>query len=122
MVANWKVTAKYVPDNKSFGAFMVSKDVKKVAVQAAEDIATLAAVAAPRSSNTNPSHRHFADDFKVDAEAADVSLAGNPRATANVYNNNDHALQAEFGTSKQRGHRTLGQVGAAVGEMRGQPG
>lgn len=116
----------YHADHKSFGRFMVSEQARQPAVEAAHDIARIAAENT-RAASTGGTHREgvaLADNYKVNDKTAPVVIGGNPRVGAEVYNDLRHAAAVEFGTGKKRrkGTRALRRAGAAIGELRGDIG
>ena len=109
----------YKPNHKEFGEFILSEQARRPAIEAAQHIAEIARARAPRGEGPGP---HMADQYKVNENPAPVVLAGNPRAGAEVFNEDINATRNEFGNKRTKAHRTLGKAGAEVGEMRGQPG
>lgn len=112
----------YVPDNKSFGEFMLSHQVRQPAVEAAKDIMAIAIATSPYDATRDDREDHFVDHFGVNEESPPVVINKNPRVGAEVYNDSDHAPAVEFGNARVRGHRTLRRAGAKIGELRGEPG
>lgn len=98
-------------------AFLLSDQARDPAVAAAKDIAAIARGTAPRSKGPGP---HMADQFKVNPKSAPVSIGGNPRVGAEVYNEAEGAVQSEFGGYHTTRHRMLGKAGGAVGQWRGE--
>jgi hypothetical protein len=104
----------YKPDHKSFGAFLLSEQSRRPAVQAAHAIAELATATTKRSKGDGP---HLADNYKVNDKTAPV-IAGDatPRVGAEVYNDLSYAAAHEFGRGRddKKGPRPLGKAGAAI--------
>lgn len=114
----------YRPDHKSFGAFLLSDQARDPVVEAAHNIATLAALRAPKGGSGDT-----AASYKVNENSAPVLIASNLRVGAEVYNDATHegaeksyAAAAEFGKKDSPGHRSLGKAGAELGQMSGEPG
>jgi ATP/maltotriose-dependent transcriptional regulator MalT len=107
------VPARYVPDHKDFGKFMLSDQVRDVANEAADNIVKIAAVMAAKGKTGN-----YARGFRRVSGRALV-VGGNPRAIADVVNDDPAALPNEIGTSRMSARHTLAKAGAIVGELRG---
>lgn len=106
------VKAKYVPDNESFGRYMVSEEARHAPVAVAKDIVALLATTVKRSSRPG---EHLADSYRVNASSAPVTIDGNPRVGAEVYSEHPGAAPEEFGGrggSKNKARRWLGKAGA----------
>lgn len=121
-MASTETRVGYRPDHKSMAAFLLSKQARDPAIKAAHDIADIARATAPRSKDPEDSTEevtHLADGFRVNEHSKPVSLGGNPRVGAEVYNEDEAAAPNEFGNSHVRNpKRTLGRAGAMVGEHR----
>lgn len=125
---------RYVPDRKSFRAFMLSEQMRDVTTEVANDIAKMAGQLAPgggddtyESDNDIP----LSKNFKVQREAGIHVIVTrghtNPRVKVVVYNDLRHAAAVEFGQgkhgSKKGARRMLGRAGAMFGDFapRGGP-
>ena len=65
----------------------------------------------------------LAESYKVNEHAEPKTVAGNPRAIAEVYSDDAAAAPQEFGNKRVRNpSRPLGKAGAEIGEMKGKPG
>lgn len=114
---------KYVPNNRSFGAFMKSDQMRDVTVEVTEDIADLAKVYSPESARGGDQEgRRMKDQFKVIAQAGFMKVAGNIRVKVEIINNARSAAPNEFGTRKNKRHRMLGRAGAAFGDFKPEGG
>ena len=129
-----EVRARYVPNHRSFGEFMLSAQVLDVAMKAGHDV-VLAAL--QQVNDSDPSDKgsgdgtHYRDHFEVTPDV--VTIDGNPRAAATVINDSDYAAQVEYGIgpgwkgSRVQGgtpgvpQRPLGTAGAKVGKYLGGP-
>lgn len=125
----------YYPDHKSFGAFMLSEQARKPAIQAAGDIALIAKATAARSTpgeKGSGDGTHLADRYQVNENTAPVVVAGNPRVGAEVFNDAVYSARYEFGDAEKQGRvqagnhgpgsRNLRKAGGKIGELRGEPG
>lgn len=94
---------------------MVSDRVRDAAVQAAHDIAAIAAATATKRTG------NYASGFKVNSDLAPRTMRGkSPRAYAQVYNSDPAAAPQEFGDRwGNPGHRTLRKAGDAIGNVAG---
>lgn len=103
--------AVYVPDHKSFGRLMVSKQVLDPVMSAARLIRGIAAATAEVDTGD------YASGFRTTVGGI-LIIDGNPRVYGVVYNEDDASLENEYGTHGRQGPRTLGAAGAAVGQHR----
>jgi hypothetical protein len=114
---------KYVPDHKSFGAFIKSDQMRDVTEEVAKDIAQRASDLSPRSTRGGDQDgKRMADQFKVVRNAGLMKVAGNLRVKVLVVNNARSAAPLEFGTSKNKRHRMLGRAGAEFGDFKPEGG
>lgn len=114
---------KYVANNRSFGAFMRSDQMRDVTVEVAEDIAKAAKALSPVSSRGGDRDgRRMRDQFKVVRAAGLLKVAGNLRVKVEVINNARSAAPNEFGTRKNKRHRMLGRAGARFGDFKPEGG
>jgi hypothetical protein len=110
---------RYVMDNKSFGEFMRSEQMRDVTAEVANDIADEAKRLAPRrKAGSSPDGTAMADQFKVDRAAGTLRVAGNVRVMVNVYNSARSAAPNEFGSRRNKRHRMLGRAGARFGDFK----
>lgn len=114
--------SRYRPNNRSFGAFMKSPQLRKPVLEVSKEIADIASILAPRSEGP-PSHgsKHMADEFKV-RSAGFVTISGNTRVAVNVINDNPDAAVNEFGGRRNQAVRMLGRAGALFGDYKGWGG
>lgn len=94
-------------------AFLLSDQAKQPAVKAAHDIAERAAETSVRKTG------EFAAGYRVNEDVV-VTVGGNPRASAEVYNSDPAAPSQEFGGVTKNGkeyggHRRLRQAASAAG-------
>lgn len=107
--------AKYVPNHRSFGAFMKSEQMRDVTEEIANDIADLAKQFSPTSTRGGDQEgRRMKDQFKVVREAGFIKVSGNVRVRVLVINEARSAAPNEFGTSKNKAHRMLARAAMAV--------
>jgi hypothetical protein len=114
-LAKTEIKVRYKPNNKSFGAYMKSDQVHKLAVAAAEDIMLIAAFLAPKNTTS------YARAFRVNRRTGLIKLRGvNPRRYATVYNSDKAAAPVEFGgrRKRQKAEHVLLRAGAHVGQVR----
>lgn len=109
----------YKMNNRSFGAFMRSDQMRDVTVDVAEDIVPYAVALTPRSDGPGP---HVADDFKVKREAGLIRVAGNIRVRVDIENNNDAAAVNEFGGPNNRRVRMLARAASEFGDFKPEGG
>lgn len=104
----------YVPNHRSFGAFMRSEQMRDVTEEVAKDIAHVAAELSPVDTGD------LASSFKVKREAGLMKVGGNLRVKVLVENNSDHAAANEFGIGRlgPRGRRMLLRAGARFGDTK----
>jgi hypothetical protein len=115
--------AKYVPNNRSFGAFIKSDQVRDPTAEVAEDIALLAKEYSPQSKRGGEQEgRRMRDKFKVVKNAGFMKVAGNIRVMVTIENDARSAAPNEFGTRKNKRYRMLGRAGAAFGDFKPEGG
>lgn len=107
--------AKYVPNNRSFGAFIRSDQVRDAVVEVAKEIAALAKELSPKSDAPG---KHMANSFTVQKNAGLIKVSGNLRVRVLVNNNDRAAALNEFGTKRNKRVRMLGRAGAAFGDFK----
>lgn len=106
---------KYVPNNRSFGAFMRSDQMRDVTEKIADDIAVLAKKFSPMSTRGgNQTGLRMRDQFKVVRDAGFIKVGGNVRVLVLVVNEARSAAPNEFGTSKNKAHRMLARAAMEV--------
>lgn len=114
---------RYVPNHRSFGAFMKSEQMRDVTADVAEDIADVAKELSPESSRGGEQDgRRMKDQFKVVREAGLMKVGGNLRVAVRVVNPARSAAPNEFGTKRNKRHRMLGRAGAMFGDFKPEGG
>lgn len=114
---------KYVPNHRSFGAFMRSDQMRDVTEEVAEDIADVAKQLSPVSSRGGEQEgRRMRDRFEVVRQAGLLKVGGNLRVKVEVINNARSAAPNEFGTRRNKRHRMLGRAGARFGDFKPEGG
>lgn len=115
--------AIYVPNHRSFGAFIRSDQMRDVTEEVAKDIALLAKEYSPTSQRGGDQDgRRMKDQFKVVRNAGFMKVSGNLRVKVEIVNNARSAAPNEFGTRKNKRHRMLGRAGAAFGDFKPEGG
>lgn len=113
---------RYVPNHRSFGAFMRSDQIRKPTREVAEAIAGTAREFSPVSQRGGDQDgRRMRDQFRV-ISAGFLRVAGNFRVAEEVVNDARSAAPNEFGTSKNKRHRMLGRAGAKFGDFKPEGG
>lgn len=123
------VKVKYVFDNKSFGEFMMSKQIADPVEKASHDVRAIARDLTPYDASDQDGP-HMRDMFVVQETTPFVSKKYGPRRTFKVINTHPGSGAIEFGFKlgkkarnvAGKGHRMLGRAGARVGQMRDQAG
>ena len=114
---------KYVPNHRSFGAFMRSDQMRDVTADVADDIADLAKQFSPTSTRGGTQDgMRMRDRFKVKRNAGMMKVGGNIRVKVEITNDARSAAPNEFGTRKNKRHRMLGRAGAAFGDFKPEGG
>jgi len=103
------VTAKYKPDNKSFGQYMMSDEARQAPIAVAKQIVEDLKITVKRSSRPG---EHLADSYRVNEASEPVTFDGNPRVGAEVYSDHRGAVPEEFGGLRNKKRRWLGKAGA----------
>lgn len=110
--------AWYKPDNKSFGEFILSDQMRDVTFEVTKDIATLAGATAHRDNKDKRNVHHYADSFEAEKHGGTLKVHMAMRVMCKVTNDDPVALYNEFGNKKSKRLRTLGRAGAAYGDFK----
>lgn len=114
---------RYVANNRSFGAFMRSDQMRDVTAEVSDDIADLAGELSPTSSRGGTQDGlRLRDQFEVVRDAGVMKVGGNIRVMVEVVNPARSAAPNEFGTRRNKRHRMLGRAGAAFGDFKPEGG
>ena len=105
----------YVPDHASFGAFMLSGQMKAPVKEVASAIMEYAVVLTPRGKASKIGS-HLADSYSKHASTAVVN--GEPRVSYVITNDSEYAAAWEFGSITTARRRMLGRAGAAFGDLK----
>lgn len=111
----------YHPNNVSFGKFMLSEQARRPAVQAARHIRDVAKKTAARSDPKRKGRvegQPLSASYHVNRKPAPVTIDGNPRAIAEVYNNSKYAARREFGDDTKKGRKQGGTHGKGDRNLR----
>lgn len=114
----------YVPNHRSFGAFMRSEQMRDVTGDVADDIAKMAGQLTPESTGGEGSrglHTSVRNGFKVKRAAGQIKVAGNMRVKVEVTGVAGSAL-LEFGAKNLGRTRALGRAGAMFGDFKPEGG
>lgn len=114
---------RYVPNHRSFGAFIKSDQMRDPTAEVAEDIALLAREFSPVSQRGgNQDGVRMRDRFRVIKQAGFIKVNRNVRVLVEIVNDARSAAPNEFGTKKNKRHRMLGRAGAAFGDFKPEGG
>lgn len=117
---------RYVPNHRSFGAFMRSDQMRAPTAEAAGDIAVSAAARTPTEKEGAKEHTglhaRVKAGYEVEREAGLLKVGGNLRVLVNVVNDADGAALVEFGARGVPRTRALGKAGAEFGDFHGGEG
>ena len=108
--------AKFKPDYREFDRFATSDQMLEPLYQAAHDVRLRAQATSPRSNGPGP---HYADEYKVDSSAGNLTIGRFRRRIVVVVNESKKAAPNEFDNARSKGGHYLARAGAAVGEYRG---
>lgn len=109
---------RYVPDHKSFAAFILSDQIRDATDEVAKAVAERAGQLSPRrKSARDDDTTPMADSWHVDREGGAVVVAGNPRVRVFVFNDKQSAAYMEFGTKYVNRHRMLARAAAEFGDF-----
>lgn len=117
--------AHYVPNHRSFGAFMKSEQMRDATAEVAQDIAITAAGKTPTGQDGTEHrglHARVRAGFRVRREAGLIKVGGNLRVRVDVFNEEDGAGVVEFGARGLPRSRPLGEAGAAFGDFKPEDG
>jgi hypothetical protein len=114
---------RYVPNHRSFGAFMKSDQMRDVTAEVASDISLAAEAAAPSqgvaSKEHTGLHARVKAGFHVKRNAGLMKVGGNLRVKVEVVNPVPGAALVEFGAPGVFRQRMLGRAGARFGDFHG---
>lgn len=115
---------RYVPNHRSFGAFMKSDQMRDVTEEAAGDIAMAAATRTPPGGGPESRglHARVRGGFGVKRNAGLAKVGGNLRVRVDVVNNEEGAALVEFGAKNIARARMLGRAGAEYGDFKPEGG
>lgn len=117
--ASMSRSSRYVMNNRSFGEFMRSAQVRKPVVEVAHAIARRAAELSPRRKHgIAPPGTALSDRFEIKPEAGTLTVNREARVKVEVYNSAASAAPNEFGNKRTKRHRMLGRAGAAYGDFK----
>lgn len=117
--------AKYVPNNRSFGAFIRSDQMRDPTIEVAQDIARAAATKVVRPGDTESTtglHARVRKGFKVRRNAGLMKVGGNLRVKVEVFNNAEGSALIEYGGRGLARQRSLGRAGAEFGDFKPEGG
>ena len=116
--------SRYVMNNRSFGAFIRSDQVRDPTEEAAKDIAALAAanVRGGGGERSTGLHERVRKGFKVKRNSGLMKVAGNLRVKVEVVNNAEGSALLEFGGRGLPRQRMLGRAGAVFGDFKPESG
>lgn len=109
--------SRYVPDNKSFGAFILSEQVRDVTTDVSQDMAKLAAAYTPVGDGDNG---HMKDKWEVQREGGVLKVSGNVRVMVLVENLDPEAALVEFGSVHNKRTRMAARAGSHFGDFKGK--
>lgn len=112
---------RYVPNHRSFGAFIKSDQMRAAVVEVATVIAAAAAGHTPPSSGGEDStglHDEVKGGFKVKPNAGLLEVGGNRRVVVEVTNDVRGSALVEFGARGLTRVRMLGRAGAENGDFK----
>lgn len=101
----------YKPDHKGMQEFMLSDQARQPCIEVAERIVADLTVKVKRSKGTGGEDGHLADSYKVNKNAAPVTLGEAPRVGAEVYSEHPAAAPEEFGGKNNKPRHWLIKAG-----------
>jgi hypothetical protein len=121
---NRGVYARFRPDHKSFGKFILSEGMRDVTAEVAGDIMLLAKANTPRSAAHRTGRKkgtpHMQDLYRVVREAGVIKVDKALRVKVEVVNDDPESALVEFGSAHNKRRRMLGSAGAAFGDYKGK--
>lgn len=117
-VRSGRLKHAYGQDVESFGAFMLSEQVRKPVTEVAQAIADLARATSARD-DSKPDGEAMADKWSVEKHAGTRLINRALRVRVDVYNPDIAASAQEFGSGPRRSQRTrvLGRAAARFGDF-----
>ena len=113
---------RYVPNHRSFGAFIKSDQMRDVTEEVATDIAAAAAAAMPASDDGEGLRSDIKGGFQVQKSKKLMKVGGNLRVRVDVLNNVAGSALFEFGANNIPRLRMLGRAGAKFGDFKPEDG
>lgn len=115
---------RYVPNNRSFGAFILSDQVRDVTEEVARDIAPVAAagVGPGGGEQSRGLHDRVRAGFKVKRNAGVIKVGRNVRVKVEVENDVAGSALIEHGARGIKRDRMLGRAGALFGDFKPEDG
>ena len=114
-------TLRYVPNHRSFGAFMRSEQMRDVTAQVASDISIAAEAQTPSQGvaarEHTGLHARVKSGFRIKRNSGLLKVDGNLRVRVLVVNDVDGAALVEFGAPGVFRQRMLGRAGARFGDF-----
>jgi hypothetical protein len=114
--------AAFGMNNRSFGEFILSDQMRDPVYEVTKDIAKLAGSTAKRDNKDKRNVHHYADSFVPVKEGGALTVHLALRVMCKVTNDDPVALYNEFGNKKSKRLRTLGRAGAAFGDFKPEGG
>lgn len=110
---------RYVPNHRSFGAFIKSDQMRDVTEEVATDIAAMAATKVGKAAKNEPSDLfdRVRAGFKVKRNAGLLRIGGNLRVKVEVVNTVAGSALVEHGARNIRRRRMLGEAGGRFGDF-----
>lgn len=110
---------RYVPNHRSFGAFIKSDQMRDVTEEVARDIAATAATKVGKAAKDEPSELfdRVKAGFKVRRNAGLLRIGGNLRVKVEVVNTVEGSALIEHGARNIRRRRMLGEAGGRFGDF-----
>lgn len=116
---------RYVPNHRSFGAFIRSDQMRDATADAAQDIAALATAMAPSSDGGEDSEgfrSRVKSGYRVQRAGGFLRVGGNYRVRVLVTNDVEGSALLEFGARGLKRYRVLGRAGAKIGTFKPEGG
>lgn len=108
----------YKPNNRSFGLFIKSEQMRDVTYEVARDVAIVATASFPAPSGDTPAAAATPPTYEVKREAGFVKVGRNVRVRVIVEAQGEAAMRAEFGHRGAKRYRTLAEAASRFGDWK----
>lgn len=108
----------YKPNNRSFGLFIKSDQMRDATYEVARDVAVAATASFPAPSPNTPADAATPPEYRVKREAGQIKVGRNIRVRVLIEASGPAATRAEFGHRGSARYRTLASAASRFGDWK----